>query len=83
MPIHRALGFGGEPCRNGERWRWGDVEFLVINGTGQSEDRRNDDSCAAVPSSAIVIPGRISHANMIGRLTGARLMRRCSFCPTR
>ena len=24
----------------------GDVEFLVINGTGQSEDRRNDNSCA-------------------------------------
>ena len=63
MPIHRALGFGGEPCRNGERWRWGDVEFLVINGTGQSEDRRNDNSCAlavTVFGRSILIPGDVS-----------------------
>ena len=63
MPIHRALGFGGEPCRNGERWRWGDVEFLVINGTGQSEDRRNDNSCAlavTVFGQSVLIPGDVS-----------------------
>ena len=63
MPIHRTLGFGGEPCRNGERWRWGDVEFLVINGTGQSEDRRNDNSCAlavTVFGQSVLIPGDVS-----------------------
>lgn len=63
MPIHRALGFGGEPCRNGERCRWGDVEFLVINGTGQSEDRRNDNSCAlavTVFEQSVLIPEDVS-----------------------
>lgn len=45
MPIYRHLGFGGEPCRNGERWRWGALEILLVNGAGQSEVHSNDQSC--------------------------------------
>jgi len=50
IPIGRHLGFAGEPCRNGERWRWESVEFLVLNGTGQDELSRNDQSCALLIS---------------------------------
>ena len=46
------MGFAGEPCRNGERWRWESVEFLVLNGTGQDELSRNDESCALLISTA-------------------------------
>ena len=52
IPIGRHLGFAGEPCRNGERWRWESVEFLVLNGTGQDELSRNDQSCALLISTA-------------------------------
>jgi len=52
VPIGRHLGFAGEPCRNGERWRWESVEFLVLNGTGQDELSRNDESCALLISTA-------------------------------
>ena len=41
----------------------GEVEFLVINGTGQSEDQRNDDSCAlavTVFGQSLLIPGDVS-----------------------
>ena len=50
IAIGRHLGFSGEPCRNGERWRWESVEFLVLNGTGQDELSRNDQSCALLIS---------------------------------
>ena len=52
IPIGRHLGFAGEPCRNGERWRWESVEFLILNGTGQDELSRNDESCALLISTA-------------------------------
>ena len=45
MPIRRHLGFAGEPCRNGERWRWGTVEILLVNGSGQGTSDTNDQSC--------------------------------------
>ncbi len=48
IPINRHLGFGGEPCRNGERWRWGASEVLVVNGSGQSVLDANDQSCGFV-----------------------------------
>ena len=65
IPIRRSLGFGGEPCRNGERWIWGSVEFLVINGPGQGELNRNDGSCGLLikaPSWSVLIPGDVSAA---------------------
>ena len=52
IPIGRHLGFAGEPCRNGERWGWNEVEFLILNGTGQDEVSRNDQSCALLISTA-------------------------------
>ena len=52
IPTGRHLGFAGEPCRNGERWRWESVEFLLLNGTGQDELSRNDQSCALLISTA-------------------------------
>jgi competence protein ComEC len=52
IPIGRHLGFAGEPCRNGERWRWESVEFLILNGTGQDALSRNDQSCALLISTA-------------------------------
>ena len=45
MPIKRHLGFAGEPCRNGERWRWATMEILLVNGSGQSATDTNDQSC--------------------------------------
>jgi len=45
VPINRHLGFGGEPCRNGERWQWGWAEILIVNGPGQSSVDTNDQSC--------------------------------------
>lgn len=50
IPINRHLGFGGEPCRNGERWRWGTTEILIVNGSGQSVSETNDNSCGFVLS---------------------------------
>ncbi len=52
IPIDRHLGFAGEPRRSGERWRWESVEFLILNGTGQDELSRNDQSCALLISTA-------------------------------
>ena len=63
IAIDRRLGFGGEPCRNGERWRWEAVEFLVINGPGQGDEARNDHSCGLLVSTsgwAMLIPGDVS-----------------------
>jgi len=63
LPVRRQLGFGGEPCRNGERWRWHAVEFLVINGPGQGEMDRNDGSCGLLIKMAglsLLIPGDVS-----------------------
>ena len=63
IPIRRQLGFGGEPCRNGERWAWHSVEFLIINGSGQEEFDRNDGSCGLLIKTAgwsILIAGDIS-----------------------
>ena len=63
LPIRRHLGFGGEPCRNGERWRWHSVEFLIINGPGQGETDRNDGSCGLLIRTAglsVLIPGDVS-----------------------
>ena len=63
LPIRRRLGFGGEPCRNGERWTWDSVEFLVINGPGQEELDRNDGSCGLLITTAglsVLIPGDVS-----------------------
>ena len=65
LPIKRYLGFGGESCRNGERWIWGSVEFLVINGPGHSEQDRNDGSCGLLvtaPGLSMLIPGDVSAA---------------------
>jgi competence protein ComEC len=45
MPIKRHLGFAGEPCRNGERWRWATVEIMLVNGSGQGALNTNDQSC--------------------------------------
>jgi competence protein ComEC len=45
MPVNRHLGFGGEPCRNGERWQWGRAEILIVNGPGHSRVETNDLSC--------------------------------------
>ncbi len=50
MPIHRHLGFAGEPCRNGERWRWHALEILIVNGSGQGEVETNDQSCGFLMS---------------------------------
>jgi len=63
LSIRRHLGFGGEPCRNGERWRWHSVEFLIINGPGQGETDRNDGSCGLLIKAAglsVLIPGDVS-----------------------
>lgn len=63
LPIERAIGFGGEPCRNGERWRWGSMELMVINGPGQGEQDRNDGSCGLLvtaPNFSLLIPGDVS-----------------------
>ena len=63
LPIERALGFGGEPCRNGERWRWGSTELMIINGPGQGEQDRNDGSCGLLvtaPNFSLLIPGDVS-----------------------
>ena len=63
LPIRRHLGFGGEPCRNGERWIWGSVEVLVINGPGQGETDRNDGSCGLLIRTSgvsVLIPGDVS-----------------------
>ena len=63
LPVRRHLGFGGEPCRNGERWRWHSVEFLIINGPGQGETDRNDGSCGLLIRTAglsVLIPGDVS-----------------------
>ena len=63
LSIRRHLGFGGEPCRNGERWRWHSVEFLIINGPGQGETDRNDGSCGLLIKTAglsVLIPGDVS-----------------------
>ena len=65
VPIKRHLGFGGEPCRNGERWVWGSVEFLVINGPGHGQQDRNDGSCGLLintPGLSVLIPGDVSAA---------------------
>ena len=65
VPIGRHLGFGGEPCRNGERWLWGSVEFLVINGPGHGQQDRNDGSCGLLiktPGLSVLIPGDVSAA---------------------
>lgn len=45
LPIKRQLGFSGEACRNGERWRWGELEVVVLNGPGFETEDRNDQSC--------------------------------------
>lgn len=63
IPIERALGFGGEPCRNGERWRWGSMELMIINGPGQGERDRNDGSCGLLVTASnfsLLIPGDVS-----------------------
>ena len=65
LPIARHLGFGGEPCRNGERWMWGSAEFLVINGSGHMDWDRNDGSCGLLIKTSglsVLIPGDISAA---------------------
>jgi competence protein ComEC len=65
LPIGRSLGFGGEPCRNGERWIWHSVEFLIINGPGQGEMDRNDGSCGLLiqaPDWSVLSPGDVSAA---------------------
>ncbi len=65
LPIVRSLGFGGEPCRNGERWMWHSVEFLIINGPGQGEMDRNEGSCGLLiqtPGMSVLIPGDVSAA---------------------
>ena len=63
VPINRHLGFGGEPCRNGERWQWGWAEILIVNGSGQSSVDTNDQSCGfllAIEGYRIVALGDIS-----------------------
>ncbi len=45
LPVKRQLGFGGEACRNGERWRWGELEIVVLNGPGFEAEDSNDQSC--------------------------------------
>jgi len=63
ITIGRRLGFDGEACRNGERWRWGAVEFLVINGPGQGDEARNDHSCGLLVKASgwsMLIPGDVS-----------------------
>lgn len=63
LPIERALGFGGAPCRNGERWRWGSMELMTLNGPGQGEQDRNDGSCGLLvtaPNFSLLIPGDVS-----------------------
>jgi len=63
LPVSRHLGFGGEACRNGERWVWGSTEFLVINGPGLAETDRNDGSCGLLiktPRISVLIPGDVS-----------------------
>jgi len=49
LPVIRHLGFAGEPCRNGERWRWGGTELTLINGPGHADKagdiNSNDSSC--------------------------------------
>ncbi|EED34934.1 DNA internalization-related competence protein ComEC/Rec2 [Luminiphilus syltensis NOR5-1B] len=42
----RDLGWGGEPCRMGARWSWGeDVNFEVLHGDGHAQSNRNAHSC--------------------------------------
>ncbi len=42
----RWLGFGGEPCRAGERVDWpGETRITLLNGTGQALENSNDSSC--------------------------------------
>ena len=63
LPVRRHLGSGGELCRNGERWRWHLVEFLIINGPGQGETDRNNGSCGLLIKTAglsVLIPGDVS-----------------------
>ena len=63
LSIARHLGFGGEACRNGERWVWGSAEFLIINGPGLAETDRNDGSCGLLiktPRFSVLIPGDVS-----------------------
>ena len=65
FPVHRLLGFRGDPCRHGERWRWGVAELLVINGPGSGESDRNDGSCALLVSwrdHAVLLTGDVSRA---------------------
>ncbi len=65
FPVRRLLGFRGDPCRHGERWRWGVAEFLVINGPGSGESDRNDGSCALLVSwrdHAVLLTGDVSRA---------------------
>ena len=65
FPTRRQLGFRGERCREGERWRWGLAEFLVINGSGWEAHDRNDGSCALLVrwrDHAVLLTGDVSKA---------------------
>ncbi len=44
--IGRHLGYGGEPCRTGMAWQWGNrTRFTILNGDGQNADASNASSC--------------------------------------
>ncbi|MDG2461058.1 MAG: DNA internalization-related competence protein ComEC/Rec2 [Luminiphilus sp.] len=63
LPVDRHIGFGGEGCRNGERWRWGELEILVLNGPGSAQEDANDQSCGLLlvaGSHRILVMGDIS-----------------------
>ena len=63
LPVLRHLGFGGESCRNGEQWRWGQIELRVLNGPGHDEDDSNNASCGlliAGPGGRALLTGDIS-----------------------
>ena len=64
--ILRHLGFGGDPCRNGEAWRWGQIELRVLNGPGQGEEDSNDSSCG------LLITGSGGRVLLTGDISGAR-----------
>lgn len=46
MDVEHWLGFTGEHCRPGRRWRWSDeVVFQLLNGPPSVTRKRNDRSC--------------------------------------
>ncbi len=51
-----------DPCTAGRRWRWDDVEFVILSPVRTGFSRRNNDSCVlrvSSPYGSVLLPGDI------------------------